>query len=207
MLSKKIFTIATIASVLTLGAIVSVHAQMTEAGRMKPVDPSAVLGQVKPMDDATIKEDRGVGCNCSNPVNITIAKNKGATNGYAKDFGSGIRMNQMTYDDKRVDMHFTDTIQWKLPTKTCETTAKATWTVKNNGGNGLQSNDATYIFLNGKVLVGHNIGALNTGGTKTYTYTFKPAEAKEGRASLYTQDDSAVIDFKVDVRGCCITPN
>ena len=174
---------------------------------MKPVDPSAVLGQVKPMDDATIKEDRGVGCNCSNPVNITIAKNKGATNGYAKDFGSGIRMNQMTYDDKRVDMHFTDTIQWKLPTKTCETTAKATWTVKNNGGNGLQSNDATYIFLNGKVLVGHNIGALNTGGTKTYTYTFKPAEAKEGRASLYTQDDSAVIDFKVDVRGCCITPN
>jgi hypothetical protein len=194
MFSKKIATIATlsIASVLALGTVASVRAQMT---------------QVKPTDDAMAKEERGGGCLCSNPVNITTRKNQGATNGYKPDFGPGIRMNQMTYDDKRVDLHFTDTIQWKLPTKNCETTAKATWTVKNNGGNGLQSNDQTYLFLNGKILVQNNIGAMNTGATKTYTYTFKPAEAKEGRASLYTQDDTAVIDFKVEVRGCCITPN
>ncbi len=149
----------------------------------------------------------GSGCACSNPVNITVDKNSGPTNGHKPDFPAIARMNQMTYNDQGVDKFFTDTISWKLPTDACEVQAVATWTVRNNRANGLQKNDTTGIWLNGAPLVSHQIGALPSKGTKTYTYTFTPQQAKAGRASLVAQDDTAVIDFKVRVTGCCIKPN
>ena len=147
------------------------------------------------------------GCPCSNPVNINVDKNSGPTNGHKPDFPAAVRMNQMTYNDQGINKHFTDTISWKLPTDSCEVTAVATWTVRNNRANGLQANDTTGIWLNGAPLVSHPIGSLPSMGTKTFSYTFTGQQAKIGRASVVAQDDSAVIDFKVRVIGCCIKPN
>lgn len=147
------------------------------------------------------------GCNCSNPININIVKNSGMTNGYRADFRADMRMNQMTYGDKGVNKHFTDSIEYRLPSDTCETTTTVTWTIKNISGNSLQGNDSTGIYQNGAALVSHPIGALATGTTRSYSYTMTPAQAKARRVSVFAQDDTAVTEFRVVVTGCCIKPN
>ena len=148
-------------------------------------------------------------CPCSHPVNISIRKGPSgsATNGTKSDAPPTWRMNQAVYDEKGVDKHFGDTISWKLPTNTCETTTTVSWTVKNNANNSLQNNDSTGLWLNGAALVSHAIGKLPLGQSKTYSYTMTPTQAKNMRVTLLAQDDTAVTDFRVTVVGCCINPN
>lgn len=83
-------------------------------------------------------------CICAFPVNFKQIKNSGPTQGLQSDVPSNFKANQMTYNDPGTEKHFTDTISWTLPTKTCQfDKATVTWTVKNIAGNGIQSNDST----------------------------------------------------------------
>ena len=102
--------------------------------------------------------------------------------------------------------HFTDTISWTRPTKTCQFDyAKVTWTVKNIAGNGMQSNYTTGLWQNGSQLPGsgHNI-AMAKGQQLTFTQVLTPAQISVGHLTLVAQDDSAVTSFAVDITGCCI---
>jgi hypothetical protein len=151
----------------------------------------------------------GGGCSCPNPVNINITKSSGPTSGLQSDYPANFAANQMTYNDPRFDLHFTDTIRWDLPKGSCQlTSGVVTWTVKNTAANGIQDNDSTGLWINGAQLPGsgHTI-PIAPGTTKTFTYTLTPAQMRTGRVSLAVQDDTAVLNFSVAIRGCCITPN
>lgn len=153
-------------------------------------------------------EGRG-NCTCPSPININITKKSGPTSGVPSDFPANFAANQMTYNDPRFDLHFTDTIRWDVPKGTCElTSGVVTWTVKNMASNGIQNNDSTGLWINGSPLPGsgHTI-PLAPGATKTFTYNLTPAQIRNGRVSLAAQDDTAVVEFKVAIKGCCIRPN
>jgi hypothetical protein len=151
--------------------------------------------------------DMSPNCNCSSPVAINIVKNSGATAGLQSDFPSNFKVNQMTYNDPSINKHFGDTIKWTLPTSACETTTKVSWVVKNISGDGLQNNDTTGLWQNGSAIMSTKIGLLAKGANKPFSVTLTPAQAKAGRISLAAQDDTAVTEFKVQITGCCITPN
>jgi hypothetical protein len=150
----------------------------------------------------------GGGTPCPKPVTFVINKTSGTTNVNKADIPASFRANQMTYDDKGVDKHFSDTIAWDLPREQCCAYSEAvvTWTVKNNGNNGLQGNDSTGLWFNGSAIVSHLVGGLAPGATKTFTHALTMQQIQQGRITLLAQDDTAVVKFEVRIRGCCLTP-
>lgn len=164
----------------------------------------AVLSQVeRPRPDPS--------CHCSNPVNVHLVKNSGATTPFTSDFRSDMRLNQQTYNATQPNTHFADTLQWKMPTtKTCELTGKLTVKVKNLGTS-LSSNDSAGVFSNGVAVPGFSQGpnqlwtsGQGAGALKTITYQLTAAMMQQGRLSFFVQDDTAVQEMKLDIEGCCI---
>ncbi len=156
-----------------------------------------------------VMAQEGNKCHCAFPVNFTQIKNSGPTQGLQTDVPSNFKANQMTYNDPSTDKHFTDTISWTLPTKICQfDKALVTWTIANIAGNGMQSNDTTGLWQNGGQIAGssHNI-AMAKGQRKTFTQVLNPAQIGVGHVTLVAQDESAVMDFKVEITGCCIDPS
>lgn len=148
-------------------------------------------------------------CPCSNPVNINIVKNSGATTPFAADFAAGqLTANMTGYNSTLVNKLFAETIQWTLPTKTCELTGKLSYTVKNVANNGLQANDLTVLMHNGAQVPGtrHSI-QLPVGQSQTFSYPLTPAQIQSGRVSIFVQDDTSVTDVRVSISGCCIRAN
>lgn len=153
--------------------------------------------------------DAGGGCSCPNPVNFYQLKNSGKTNGLQSDYPGNFEANQMTYNDPRVDAHFTDTISWDLPKGTCQfTKATVTWKVKNMAANGIQDNDSTGLWVKGKQLPGSGYTIpLAPGAVRDFTYVLNAAQIKDGHVSLAVQDDTAVLEFSVRIEGCCVNPD
>lgn len=149
------------------------------------------------------------GCTCPNPINFRVVKNTGATSGVQADFPSNFAVNQMTYSDGRADLHFGDSISWTLPRGACQVTrGVVTWKVKNMAANSIQDNDSTGLWFGGAQLPGsgHTV-AMPPGQVLSFSHTLTPAEIRNGRVSLAAQDDTAVIEFTVEIQGCCVTPN
>ncbi len=157
-------------------------------------------------------DPRGGPCHCSNPVNVHIVKNSGATSPVASDFRSDMRLNESPYNGTQVNKFFTDTLRWKMPTsKTCELTGKVTIKLKNLGSS-LSSNDTATVMAGGQAVPGMSLGpgalwSNNTPGQlKTLTYQLTTQMMLSGQLSFVTQDDTAVQEISVHIEGCCITP-
>ena len=159
-------------------------------------------------------DPRGGPCHCSDPVNVLIVKNSGPTSAVAGgDFRSDMRLNQQSYNATQPNTHFTDTLQWKMPTsKTCELKGQVTIKLKNLGTS-LSSNDSAGVFANGIAVPGFSQGVgtvwssgQGAGALKTLTYQLNTQMMQLGKLSFFAQDDTAVQEIRVEISGCCINP-
>ena len=201
---RRQFAHVALSSLMILGAGAAfaqdTKPMQTEADMGRPVQMEAGMG-------------RGSPCPCSNPVNVHIVKNSGATSPLASDFRADMRLNESPYNGTQINKFFTDTLQWKMPaSKTCELTGKVSIKLKSLGSP-LNSNDTATVMAGGQAVPGMSVGpgALWTGNTpgqiKTLSYPLTNQIMQSGKLSFVTQDDTAVLEFKVDIVGCCINPS
>ncbi len=129
----------------------------------------------------------------------------------------------VNWGDRRPDKLFAHTFQWRPPCKTgCRMGGTLTFTYLNN----LQAtsntasnagNDRYYLFNSaistGGILAPTQAGFLYTfsspptsipaNTTFTKTLTLSPAEIANNRVTLVVQDDTAVLEAKLELRYCC----
>jgi hypothetical protein len=164
----------------------------------------AILAQDLPIGP---KYPVGGGCHCSNPVNINIVKNSGASNPDPADFQPVHLTNNAPYNSPMANKFFAETIRWRLPTRTCELTGKVSYTVKNVANSSLQSNDTTALMVGGSSQPGTSqLIQLPVGQSHTYSYPLTSAQLLAGKVSIFVQDDTSVTNVQVTITGCCIKP-
>ncbi|MES2941915.1 MAG: hypothetical protein V4772_03485 [Pseudomonadota bacterium] len=176
-----------VAALLVAGAVTAQDAVMAPGGQKFPI----------------------ADCNfCSNPVNINIVKNSGATNPDTTDFLPTHLNNNVGYNSPQVNKFFAETIRWKLPTRTCELKGTVSYTVKNVANNGLQNNDTTALMASGAAVPGTSKPiSLLMGQSQTFSYPLTSGQIHSGKISIFVQDDTSVTNVQVNIRGCCINPN
>ncbi|GIX23594.1 MAG: hypothetical protein KatS3mg122_0825 [Caldimonas sp.] len=139
---------------------------------------------------------------------------------YAPDFPStpGAQWIEPNFNGTTPNRHVRHTFQWDgcKQNKCCEV-YKAKLEVKVKALlNGLSNssadagNDAISIWKNGTVLYSQPIYTtfpVAAGSVKTLTIPVQPSWLDGCRLSFQVQDDSAVLDAKLVVSGCCVKPN
>jgi hypothetical protein len=117
----------------------------------------------------------------------------------------------VNWGEPQANKLFAHTFQWSPPCKTgCRMGGTLTFTYRNN----LQATSNTtpdagndkYYLYNGGTLT--QAGFLYTspsppGQTFTKTLTLSPAEIANNRVTLVVQDDTAVLEAKLELRYCC----
>lgn len=157
-----------------------------------------------------------VDCPCPIPVKVHISKSALGTNADASDFPpiAVKRLNEASYNATQVNKMFTETFKWEKPKgRVCEVKGSVTIKLKNLGE--IASNDSVGLFENGKGLPGFSQGGTGgalwqgtkPGAIKTVTFNLTSAMVQRGQLSILVQDDTAVQEVKLDITGCCITPN
>lgn len=147
-------------------------------------------------------------CNCSNPVNINMLKNSGPTSPDTTDFLPAHLVNPASYNTPQPNKLFAETIRWKLPTRTCELKGSVSYTVKNVANSSLQNNDTTALVAGGVSVPGTSQSIhLLLGQSQTFSYPLTSAQIHSGKVSIFVQDDTAVTQVRVNIRGCCINPS
>jgi hypothetical protein len=116
-----------------------------------------------------------------------------------------------SWGESRPDKVFAHTFQWQPPCQTgCRMGGTLTFTYRNN----LQAtsntapdagNDKYYLYNGGTLL---QTGLLYTspspaGQTFTKTLTLSPVDMANQKVTLVVQDDTAVVNAKLDARYCC----
>jgi hypothetical protein len=177
-----------VAALLVAGAVTAQDAVMEPAGQKFPV----------------------LGCDsCSNPVNINIVKASGPTTPDPADFLPTHLVNPAGYNATQPNKLFAETIRWKLPAiRTCELKGTVTYTVKNVLNNSLQNTDSTALMSGGASIPGtsHPLN-LAPNQSQSFSYPLTSAQIHSGKISIFVQDDTAVTQVRVHIRGCCINPN
>lgn len=143
-----------------------------------------------------------------------------ASTPYAADFPTtpGAQWMEPNFAGTTPNRHFRHTFQWDGCKKNqcCEVMkAKLVVTVKAlTKGQSQQSsdagNDSISIWKNGTVLHWQYLYSptpVSAGTVKTLTLPVQPSWLDGCRLSFQVQDDSAVLDAKLVVTGCCVKPN
>lgn len=204
---NRTITLRALQAAIVLAAVATVGGAIGQDGRT-----GGLHQELRPNPDLVARPAPD-SCNCSNPVNVHIVKNAGPTSALANEIRPDFRLNQQAYNHTQPNTHFTDTLRWKMPaSRTCE--LKGTLTIKvKNLGTSLSSNDSVGVFQNGAVVPGmqQGPGVLWTSGQgagtlKTITFPLTGAIMAQGQVTVFAQDDTAVQEVRVDIRGCCITP-
>jgi hypothetical protein len=115
------------------------------------------------------------------------------------------------WGDPQANKVFAHTFQWSPPCKTgCRMGGTLTFTYRNNlAASSTSSPDAgndKYYLYNGGTLTQSGFlyaSPSQPGQTFTKTLTLSPAEIANNRVTLVVQDDTAVLQAKLELRYCC----
>jgi len=202
--------------------------QMSELD-MSKIDSQSILE--KPLEVKAFKA-----CPMPISINESITSNPSVANApvaspdiseFPTAFQSGIAGSVL--NQASMNKYFGHTIKFKIPSGDCcqynqgqlivEYKALAT----SNKDGSSSNNDGSFVFYKksdgsiGRInhthspITGHiwgaNASAATVNGQKvSRTFIIPPAAMKTGKISLFAQDDTAVLSFKLNGTGCCVQP-
>ncbi|MDX6612579.1 MAG: hypothetical protein QOD75_1765 [Blastocatellia bacterium] len=157
--------------------------------------------------------------NCPNPIAVTLTAT--TPNVLNADFTPAMLAAPRAFlNDPAPNKVFMHTFTWKRPQRCCEIT-RAVLTVKFKANQGGQSNtssdagnDGVALMHLGSVVPGfsgsiYSSWPFNAGQTATRTFNLTGAALNflntTDTASVYSQDDSAVVSVTLQLWGCCLT--
>lgn len=152
---------------------------------------------------------------CPRPVSTTL---KGATppTSEAADLGAAntAAVAGSQWNQTAINKHFAYTFRFPAPPRECCLMTSGTLTVRikalqgGSPGSPTSVNDAVHIMSNGTAVAGLSqqpwLGGVATGTIATLNFNIPAAVLKTGRVTFYVQDDAAVLDATLTVRGCCL---